>query len=57
MNRLDYIFPMLVGVLAFANFLWMLTLQYYDFAVVSVVVAGACIILAKMEQERMNTPK
>jgi hypothetical protein len=57
MNRLDYIFPMLVGVLAFANFLWMLTLQYYDFAVVSIVVAGACIILAKMEQERMNTPK
>jgi hypothetical protein len=57
MEKLDYIFPMLVGVLTFGNFLWMITLEYYDFAVVSIVVSGACIILAKMEQERKNTPK
>ena len=57
MDKLDFIFPMLVGVLTFGNFLWMITLQYYDFAVVSIVVSLACIILAKMEQERRNTPK
>ena len=57
MQKLDYILPMIVGVLAFGNFLWMLTLAYYDLAFVSAVMSGLCIIFAKMEHERMNTPK
>jgi hypothetical protein len=57
MQKLDYILPMLVGVLTFANFLWMLSLHYYDLAFVSIVMSGACIIFAKMEHERLNTPK
>ena len=57
MQKLDYILPMLVGVLTFANFLWMLQLHYCDLAFVSIVMSGACMMFAKMEHERLNTPK
>lgn len=57
MKRLDYILPMLVGVLAFGNFLWMLTLSYYDLAVGSFFVAIMSIGLAMIELDKMNTPK
>ena len=57
MNRFNYILPMLVGVLAFGNFLWMLNIPYYDLAVGSFFVSIICIGLAKIEFDSMNTPK
>jgi hypothetical protein len=57
MGKLDYILPMLVGVLAFVNFLWMMTLQYYDLGFLSIVISGACIIFAKMEHERKQNDR
>lgn len=57
MKRFNYILPMLVGVLAFGNFLWMLKIPYYELAVVSFFVAIICIGIAKIEFDSMNTPK
>ena len=57
MGRLDYILPMLVGVLAFVNFLWMMTMQYYDLGFVSMVLSGFCIIFAKMEHQRKQNDR
>jgi hypothetical protein len=57
MQKLDYILPMLVGVLAFVNFLWMITIEYYQLAFVSIVISGFCIIFARMEYERINSSK
>jgi hypothetical protein len=57
MKRFNYILPMLVGVLAFGNFLWMLKIPYYDLAVGSFFVSIICIGLAKIEFDSMNTPK
>lgn len=57
MQKLDYIIPMLMGVLAFGNALWMLTFPHYDLAVVSFLLSGGCIIFARLEYERLNLPK
>ncbi len=57
MQKLDYIIPMLVGVLAFGNALWMLTFPHHDLAIYSALLALACIALARSEYERMNLPK
>jgi hypothetical protein len=57
MKKLDYILPMLVGVLAFANFLWMLKIQYYELATGSFFVAIMSLGLAMIEFDKMNTPK
>lgn len=57
MNRFNYILPMLVGVLAFGNFLWMLSIPYYDLAIGSFFIAIMSIGLAMIELDKMNTPK
>jgi hypothetical protein len=52
MKRLDYIFPMLVGVLAFINFIWMMSFPYYDIALVSLCISMLCIAIAIIERNK-----
>jgi hypothetical protein len=52
MKRLDYIFPMLVGVLAFVNFLWMMSFPYYDIGLVSLCISMICIAIAIIERNK-----
>ena len=56
MNKLNFIFPMLVGVLAFINFLWMINIPYYDLGVASFFVSIICIGIALVERDK-NLPK
>jgi hypothetical protein len=52
MKRLDYILPMLVGVLAFVNFLWMMMIPFYDIALVSLCMSMICIAIAIIERNK-----
>jgi hypothetical protein len=52
MERLNYIFPMLVGVLAFINFIWMMSFPYYDIALVSLCISMICIAIAIIERNK-----
>jgi hypothetical protein len=52
MNKLNFIFPMLVGVLAFVNFLWMMMIPFYDIAVVSLLMSMLCIAIAIIERNK-----
>ena len=52
MNKLNFIFPMLVGVLAFINFIWMMSFPYYDIALVSLCISMICIAIAIIERNK-----
>jgi len=52
MKRLDYILPMLVGVLAFGNFLWMMTIGFYTLSAVSFFVAMFALGIAMIEHRK-----
>lgn len=52
MNKLDYILPMLMGVLAFVNFIWMMTIPYYDIALVSLCLSFMSIAMAVIERDK-----
>ena len=52
MNKLNFIFPMLVGVLAFVNFLWMMSFPYYDIGLVSLCISMLCIAIAIIERNK-----
>jgi hypothetical protein len=49
MKRFNYILPMLVGVLAFANFLWMMTITFYGLAGLSFFIAVFSLGIAIVE--------
>jgi hypothetical protein len=52
MGRLDYILPMLVGVLTFVNFIWMMSFPFYDIALVSLIMSMLCIAIAIIERNK-----
>ena len=52
MSKLNFIFPMLVGVLAFVNFLWMMSFPHYDIGLVSLCISMLCIAIAIIERNK-----
>jgi hypothetical protein len=56
MNKLNYIFPMLVGVLAFVNFIWMMSFPKYDLGFASLCISAISIAIALIERNK-NLPK
>jgi hypothetical protein len=52
MKKFDYILPMLVGVLAFVNFIWMMSFPFYDIALVSLIMSMLCIAVAIIERNK-----
>ncbi len=52
MTRFNYILPMLVGVLAFANFLWMMIIPFYGLAAFSFIVAVPSLAVAMVEHRK-----